>query len=163
MTAIVSIFFPAMLLAAAAFDVSSFKIPNRLTALMVVAWPICAMATDMTLVQMGWAMVAALVVLMFGFSLFAAGLLGGGDAKLMAAVVLYTGASLALPFVLRTTIAGASVAIMLTMFRRFPLPQMAMEHQWIMQLYGRSRDMPYAVAIAIGGLTVWPMSAFYLF
>lgn len=163
MTATISLLFPAILLAAALYDISSFTIPNRLVAILVCAWPIAAAATDMTLMAALWAVAAAGLILALCFFLFAFGKLGAGDAKLMAASALYVGADLAIPFILKTAMTGAIVALVLLFFRRFPLPAVAYGQSWLADLHGRSRDMPYGVAIAAGGIACWPLSPFYLF
>jgi prepilin peptidase CpaA len=158
---LIAIIFPAYLVTAALTDLTSFRIPNRLTAAMVVSWPLAAIATDMTLVDASVTIVVALIVFAMGFSLFAANLLGGGDVKLLAAATLWVGAGQTLAFVTYTAIGGAVLAIALVLFRRMPLPEAAASRDWVLELHSRHRAMPYGVAIAAGGCAVWPLTDFF--
>ncbi len=73
--------------AVAYFDLRYMRIPNKLVVIAVllflvtaplVAWP-----------EVGIRLAMALTVLAIGFGLFAMGLFGGGDAKMMAALMLF--------------------------------------------------------------------------
>jgi prepilin peptidase CpaA len=89
----------------------------------------------------------AVATLTVGFLLFSRNLMGGGDAKLMAAVALWAGQSLFLMFLFVMTIAGGLLAVAMLLRQRFA-PALAT---------GKSESaptLPYGVAITIGGLVV---------
>src|SRR3546814_12888346 len=90
-----------------------------------------------------------------GFLLFALRLCGGGDVKLFAAVSLWAGPSLFIPFAYYTALAGGLMALVLWLnhkVKRAGIPANL--------LFVRSdaafakQPMPYGVAIAAGGLFV---------
>lgn len=89
-----------------------------------------------------WPAVAAAVVFLIGAGLFAFGLMGGGDVKLMAAVALFAGPHLSLTFILYVTLAGGLVALATLLHARFK------------KMDSSEAKVPYGVAITIGGLWV---------
>src|SRR5579871_5605540 len=88
---LVVILLPVLLAASAGWDLASFTIPNFLTLALLAAFPLFAAAAGLTLTAIGWHLLAGLVGLGLGFTLFALGWIGGGDAKLFAAVALWLG------------------------------------------------------------------------
>jgi prepilin peptidase CpaA len=84
-------------------------------------------------------------VFLVGVGLFSAGAFGGGDVKLLAVTTLWAGPTMVLPFLIVTALAGGLLS--LTVLMRA-------------QLAGRSLhvaakpNVPYGVAIAIGGIYV---------
>src|SRR4051794_5900224 len=105
----VALLFPALMAYAAASDLLTMKIPNRLVIGLAVAFFVSA-----AWVGLGWSAVglhvgvaAGTLVLCFG--MFAAGWIGGGDAKLAAATALWFGPTPALVnyFVIAATAGGA--------------------------------------------------------
>lgn len=89
-----------------------------------------------------WPVVAATLVFALGTALFAAGLMGGGDVKLIASVALFAGPGLSLSFILYVTIAGGFVALLTLLHARFKHMDPA------------TAKVPYGVAITLGGLWV---------
>lgn len=96
-------------LLAAVTDLRSRRIPNTLTGGLALA--ALALALSAGMVHFATALAAAAVVFAFGTVCFAAGVLGGGDVKLLAAIALALGYPLALGFVLDTLICGGVLAI----------------------------------------------------
>ena len=98
---------------------------------------------------------AGALTLAIGFFMITRGWLGGGDAKLIAAIMLWAGPERAMEFVLVTTVAGGFLAVGLLFRNRLP-------HATVPSLNGpeaspiapSKRTIPYAVAIACGGLYV---------
>ena len=163
MLSLLFLVFPVLMAAAAVSDLRSFQIPNRLTLTIAVAWPFAALLAGLSWPEMTFALGFAAVTLLAGFLLFAAGTLGGGDAKLISAAMLWLAPGQAASFVIITVMAGAALAIGLLTFRKFPLPVFAGGTNWIMELHTRSRDMPYGVAIAFGAIMAWQNSPFFPF
>ncbi|ADM09146.1 pilus assembly protein prepilin peptidase subunit [Parvularcula bermudensis HTCC2503] len=162
-SSVISLVYPALLSVAAVYDLTSFKIPNRVTAALAVAWPLCALAVGIPFTMALSSVAFAFGILAAGFALFAIGKLGGGDVKLLAATTLWVGPALALEFVLWTMIFGGGLAFALLSFRRLPLPVNVMSTGWLFDLYNRKKDMPYGVAIAASGLMLWSKTPFSLF
>ncbi|MBN9576732.1 MAG: prepilin peptidase, partial [Alphaproteobacteria bacterium] len=84
-------FLLALLVVAAAWDVASFTIPNTLQLGLVLAFIAFALLAPLPLSVVGMHVLAGLTALALGFTLFALGYVGGGDAKLLAAVALWLG------------------------------------------------------------------------
>ncbi|HEV2334084.1 MAG TPA: prepilin peptidase [Stellaceae bacterium] len=106
----------AGVLATAAFeDCRRLVIPNALVLALVLLWPLelslgrAAIAPLSVLAAVG----CALFVFVVGAALFSRGLIGGGDVKLMAAAVLWTGAGGTPSLVILTGLFGGALALFL--------------------------------------------------
>jgi prepilin peptidase CpaA len=97
---------PLLLAAAAGWDVASFTIPNFLTLALMAAFGAFAVAAGLSAADIGWHVLAGFVGLFVGFTLFALGFIGGGDAKLFAAVLLWLGLQDLLPYALLASVFG---------------------------------------------------------
>ena len=82
---------PALLALAAGWDLASYTIPNLLSLVLIGVFVLFAALTAMPLASAGWHGLSGLIGLTAGFTLFALGYIGGGDAKLFAAVALWLG------------------------------------------------------------------------
>ncbi|HEX7944898.1 MAG TPA: prepilin peptidase, partial [Phenylobacterium sp.] len=83
--------FPALVLFAAAKDVSSFTIPNWISLALAALFPAAAFAAGVPLATVGLDVAIGAGVLVAGMVMFALRWLGGGDAKLFAASALWLG------------------------------------------------------------------------
>src|ERR1700674_5223480 len=83
--------FPAAMAFAAASDLITMTISNRLSLALCAAFFLVAAAVGMPLADIGRHVLASLVVLAVAFAFFARGWIGGGDAKLAAATALWLG------------------------------------------------------------------------
>src|ERR1700753_1763032 len=79
----------ALLALAACWDLMSFTIPNALSLVLVAAFVLFVAVSGMTLGHVGLHLAAGAVGLAAGFTLFALGHVGGGDAKLFACIALW--------------------------------------------------------------------------
>ena len=137
--------FAILLLWAASEDMRRLIIPNWISIAIAGLYPVHVLTGPVTPDWLSAAGLAALVLLV-GFALFAARLMGGGDVKLMAAVALWAGPG-ELPLLLSVTaIAGGVVAAFLLISRRIRATRIRQEPG--------PEVMPYGVAIAAGGLAV---------
>jgi prepilin peptidase CpaA len=156
--------FAALALLAALGDWSRFTIPNRLSLAIVGLWAVHALllvAQGRPLLGVAWAVVIALVVFLIGFAMFAAGLLGGGDVKMLSAATLWAAPDYALPFILIVTVSGALLGLAFLvpgLGNRPPdpaaddLPVDPTPSGTATQRLGRK--MPYGLAIAVGCVSV---------
>jgi prepilin peptidase CpaA len=92
--------------------------------------------------------------------MFAAGWIGGGDAKLFAVSALWLGWSGLPVFLMVTALAGGALAVLL-LNARSPLlkPYFNGAPTWFARLVTPGADVPYGVAIAAGALAAFPQSA----
>src|SRR5438128_7849366 len=102
---------PLLLAAAAGFDIASFTIPNFLPLALLAAFALFAIAAGLSGAMIGWHILAGVLGLLVGFALFALGHIGGGDAKLFAAVALWLGLKELLPYALVASVLGGALAL----------------------------------------------------
>lgn len=147
----------ALLLAAAGFDVARFRIPN----------PIPLAVAGLCLVKVVFGIETAALLPQFlvfactlclGFLAFTAGLLGGGDVKLIAALALWFDPSTFADFLTITGIVGGLLGVVLLVARRTALaaPTPASAHAGATSLKNRllapQAPLPYALPIASAAL-----------
>jgi len=149
-------FVPALLAAAAMWDLASFTIPNFLSLTLIGLFAVFALATGLGLPQIGLHLLAGFAGLVLGFGLFAAGWIGGGDAKLFAAVSLWLGFSDLLPYALIASIFGGLLTLGLLAARQWPLPAGLARQAWLLRLHDSRAGIPYGVALALGAFAVLP-------
>lgn len=150
--------FPVFMLAAAASDAASMRIPNWLTGTLALAFPIAAAGTAMPLEALGWHGLVGFAALLVGMGLFATGWIGGGDAKFFAATVLWLGPDQVLAFTLISTVLGGLLTLFLLSFRKLPMPGPLAAQGWIMRLHDPKEGVPYGIALAAGGLIAFAQS-----
>ena len=150
--------FPALLILAGIFDCFTLKIPNWLTALVALLFFPAALLTGMPGHDYLTHLASAFIVLAAGFTLYAAGLFGGGDAKLMAAAALWFGWPASMPFIVYTVLAGGVLAVVLLIWNLVKSDQEIRGHSWISR-FGRFKpSVPYGVAIAAGAVLAYPQT-----
>lgn len=153
---LVFVLVPAVLIAAAGWDLASFTIPNFLQAVLLAGFVVFAVASHMPLSAAGWHVLAAGIGLAIGFALFAFGFAGGGDAKLFACVALWFGIPDLVSYALIASVFGGALTLFLLGFRQFPLPEFLARQAWLLRLHDRKSGIPYGVALASGAFAVLP-------
>jgi len=147
----------AVVMAAAAFeDFRRLVIPNQLTILLSVLWPIYFAFSPSLYGALG-AIGCAVAVFLVGAVLFARGWLGGGDVKLLAAATLWAGPADTPALLMLTAVLGGGLALFLLMpfGSQMSLAARAMLGQpAIPAESGLAAPVPYGVAIAGAALIV---------
>lgn len=152
--------FPVLLIIAALSDAASFTIPNRISLLLIAAFFPAALVLGRPLGEVGLDLAVGAAALVAAMGMFAAGWIGGGDAKLFAAASLWLGWTGAPAFLLATALAGGVLAVVLMNLRAGWLrPLFASAPAWVGRLAAPGGAVPYGVAIAVGGLAAYPHSA----
>ena len=137
-----------LLLAAAAEDSVRLRISNVTVLLVMVTAVIAAVVVGPELAL--WQNVAVFAALLaVGTLMFAAGKLGGGDVKLLAAVGLWFDLKGALWMLLDVVLAGGVLAIMIIALRSLGWSEKMRRRAVILRPGG---GIPYGVAIAAGAL-----------
>ena len=131
-----------LLLVAAAIDVRTFTISNRLNAAVALLAPVYWWSIGLPLwpdaaIQVG----VALAVFALLAGAFYAGMMGGGDVKLAGALALWFSPASTLKFLVLMSIAGGVLTLAVLGVHRFRKKP------------GRP-EIPYGVAIAFGGLWI---------
>lgn len=153
-------FFPALLLAAAAYDLCTYTIPNLLPVALLglfVVYIVVLFASGDPLPLRSVAMHAgaAALALGAGVALFAKGWIGGGDAKLFAAVCLWVGFGTMAEYTMAASLAGGALTVLLLLMRRLPIAAF-IRVPWVLRLADPEAGVPYGVALAIGAVVVLP-------
>lgn len=149
------LFFPLLMAFAASSDLLTMRISNRLVLVLVGGFLILALVINMPLQQFGMHFACALTVLVFAFTFFAFGWIGGGDAKLAAATALWLGFGVTLPYLLWAALLGGALTLILLGLRRFPLPERLRQVRWIDRLHDSKTGIPYGIALAAAGLLTY--------
>ena len=153
---LVLIALPLLLAAAAGWDIASFTIPNFLSLALLGAFAVFAVAAGLSFTVIGWHILAGFLGLLIGFTLFAIGHVGGGDAKLFAAVVLWLGLKDLMPYALIASVLGGVLALGLMLVRNWPLPAFLARQSWMMKLHDSKAGIPYGVALAAAAFILLP-------
>lgn len=148
--------FVALMIAAAVGDFRRLVIPNWLVLALCALWlPHIAATGAVSLATIPASVFAAAAVLAAGALLFARGLIGGGDVKLLAAASLWAGPSGVMRLLLMTALCGGALALAFLAAldrlsgagRRIPQPGAAM-------VGTGGTPIPYGVAISAAALIV---------
>ena len=158
---LVLIALPALLSVAAGWDLASFTIPNFLQLALLAGFGLFVAAAGLSLPLIGWHLLAGLVGLVIGFGLFAAGWIGGGDAKLFAAMALWLGFHDMMPYALVASVFGGALTLALLALRDRPLPAFLAHYPWILRLHDRKSGIPYGVALAAGAFILLPQTEIF--
>ncbi len=132
----------AILVIAAAIDVRTFTISNKLNLTVALLAPLYWLSVALPLwpdVGLQLAVGAAVFVVFAGA--FYAGMMGGGDVKLAAALALWFSPQSTIKFLVLTSLAGGVLTLGVLAWHRAKRRQ------------GRP-EVPYGVAIAFGGLAI---------
>jgi prepilin peptidase CpaA len=109
----------------------------------------------------GWHLLAGLVGLVLGFVLFALGWIGGGDAKLFAAMALWFGFNDMMAYAVVASICGGGLTLAIMMARQYPLPAILARQAWILRLHDAHSGIPYGVALAAGAFLLLPSTEIF--
>jgi prepilin peptidase CpaA len=151
--------FPALVLVAAAKDALSFTIPNWIPLSLMVLFPAVALASGAPLTTLGLNLAVGAAALAAGMVMFALRWVGGGDAKLFAAVALWLGWPALTTFLFGAAMAGGGLALALLTLRSASLrPLVLMGPSWVNRLAEPGEGVPYGVAIAVGAFAAFPAS-----
>ncbi|MCS6627557.1 prepilin peptidase [Roseibacterium beibuensis] len=149
---------PALVIVAGLKDLTSMKIPNWISGLLILGFFPAALLLGLGAAAIGIHVAVAVAALLVGMGLFAMNLLGGGDVKLMAAACLWLGLSGSGVFVLATAVIGGVFSLALLISRAWLRPYVDAGPGWLVQLMEPKGHIPYGVAIAAGALVAWPAS-----
>lgn len=153
--------FPFAMAYAAASDLVSMTISNRLCLSLVISFALCAALLGLSLNDIAWHLAAGMLVLVGAFGLFAAGWIGGGDAKLAAATALWFGFDELMPYLVFSSFAGGLLTLLILHLRSHPLPSMAANWGWAQRLHAPKEGVPYGIALAFTALLILPETAIW--
>jgi len=160
-----------LLIAAGVTDITRYRIPNVIVYAILVAFVVGA-AFNLSWPALGWSALAGVGMFLLGAGLFAFGLFGGGDVKLIAAMALWTGVADLSRFLVVMSAAGGALGVVWMVRRRRQRLAMAREtatspdaptsaapSSETRQHPKVPNRIPYGVAIALAGLDFFVTSA----
>jgi prepilin peptidase CpaA len=156
--------YAGLLLYAAAQDMLTLKLPNRLSLAILLLYPGHVLVSA-TPIDWQASLILGGLVLAGGIFCFFMGWAGGGDAKLFTVVTLWAGPELFPLFLLVTGVTGGIIAGVMLARRHFMprlAPRWAAAHDGGTSLangdpttrQAERMSLPYGAAIALGGLAV---------
>jgi prepilin peptidase CpaA len=148
--------FPAMMAFAASSDLFTMTIANRISLILVAGFGLLAAMVGMSTADMLSHAGAAAAVLAVVFLLFTRGWIGGGDAKLAAATVLWLGFAHLADYLVYASLLGGALTIAIMQFRTMPLPRVFVGREWAERLHRIDGGVPYGIALAAAALLVYP-------
>ena len=151
--------FPAAMAFAAAMDLFTMTIPNRVSLALIAGFGLLAPLAGFSLVEIGLHVSAGLGMLVLSFLMFARGWIGGGDAKVFAATSLWMGWDHLMTYGVLVTLIGGLLTMALLFARIMPLPAGLAGQDWILRLHDRSSGAPYGIALAAAGIIVYPSTS----
>jgi prepilin peptidase CpaA len=141
LTQILLLALAAILVVAAAIDVRTFTISNRLNLTVALLAPIYWLSISLPWGGVGIQLAAGIGVFVLLAAAFYAGMMGGGDVKLAAALALWFSPASTIKFLVLMSLAGGVLTLGLLAWHRAKSRE------------GRP-EIPYGVAIAFGGLAI---------
>ena len=157
--ALLTVFVAAFAMAAIK-DLLTMTIPNWISILLAAVFPVLALAAGLPWQDLFSHIGAGAIVLVAGIAMFAAGVFGGGDAKLLAAASLWVGFDQLMPLMFHVAMFGGALAVLILLYRRMP-EAVAAGGEWSLRLHDKSGGIPYGIAISIATLVVFPKTALF--
>ena len=148
--------FPALMAFAAASDLFTMTISNRVSLALLAGFFALALMSGMGLYDILSHLGAGAAVLVVAFGCFAMGWVGGGDAKVAASAALWFGFAHLMNYLLYASLFGGALTLLLLQFRQWPLPYPFAGQAWLDRLHAKESGIPYGIALAIGALMIYP-------
>jgi prepilin peptidase CpaA len=147
---------PALMAFAAASDLITMTISNRVPVILAAGFLLLAWTGGMPAAEMLLHAGAGALVLVVSFGFFARGWIGGGDAKLASATALWFGFDYLPGYLLVASLFGGALTLLLLQFRLVPLPGVLARQAWLERLHRKDGGIPYGIALAAAALVVYP-------
>ena len=134
--------FPALMAFAAASDLFTMTISDRVSLALIAGFVALAVLGGMGLHDILLHFGAGAAVLVVAFACFAMGWVGGGDAKVAASVALWFGFDHLLNYLLYVSLLGGALTVLLIQFRQWPLPSLLTGQAWLNRLHDKQSGIP---------------------
>lgn len=149
--------FPFLMAYAAANDLLTMLIPNRISLALVAAFVVVALAAGLTSMEIALHVAAGAATLCVTFLMFSLGLIGGGDAKLAASTALWMGFDHLAAYALTASAFGGALTLAIIVARAQPVLPASIGHlPFVCHLHDKRTGVPYGIALAAAALVVLP-------
>jgi len=152
--------FPLAMAFAAAFDLLTMTIPNKISIALAASFLVVAPLVGLSWPMIGMHLATGAGMLVLGFAMFAGGYMGGGDAKLLAASALWLGPQTLLWFLLAVGVFGGALSILVLALRRVPASYVPAP-AWLVRLHSKDSGIPYGLAIGGAALMFYPQTPWF--
>lgn len=153
--------FPAAMAFAAANDLLTMTIPNRVSLVLVAGFAVAAIVAGLPAPTIALHIASGALALIVGFAMFARGWLGGGDAKLLASTALWLGFENLAQYGLLASLAGGALALTVLLYRTWLPPMFMAGPAWALRLHERNAGIPYGIALAAAALWIYPKTEWF--
>jgi prepilin peptidase CpaA len=150
--------FPATMAFAAASDLLTMTIANRISIILVIGFAVVAVLGGLSGAVLLWHLAAGAAVLAVGFLCFACKWIGGGDAKFAATTALWLGFGNLFDYLICASILGGALTLLILLFRARSLPSALAGSEWAQRLHRHDAGIPYGIALSAAALIVYPQS-----
>lgn len=161
-TAAILVVFPLCMAMAACSDLLTMTIPNRLSVILIASFLAVAPLAGLSFHDMLMHLAGGGIVFAVCFALFAFGIMGGGDAKILAASALWFGFDQSLfIYIMYVSVFGGLLSLAIISMRSqhdlimtygIPVPQTIMH----------KKKVPYGIAIGAAAFIAYPSSPLVL-
>ncbi len=155
-------FFPGLIAFAGSMDLFTMTIPNKISLALIAGFLLLAPLMGFGIYDIMMHLACGVLVLCVTVFMFEMGWMGGGDAKIFAAISLWLGFDFVGSFLLVAAIAGGALTIGLLVFRKIPLPNILERQAWLARLHHPKTGIPYGISISFGALVVYPNTPWIL-
>ncbi|MBO0662396.1 prepilin peptidase [Jiella sp. CQZ9-1] len=156
-TALLLTVFPFAMIFSAMTDLLEMKIENWAMVVLALAFLPAAFLVGLSWQVLGLHILVGFMCLSATFGMFAAGWMGGGDAKLIAATALWFGPSMmVVEYLLMGALFGGVLTLLILTLRGKLLP--ATGFAFVDRLMEQKTGIPYGVALGVAGLYVYSHS-----
>jgi len=150
--------FATLMILSGVADMLARRIPNRLTLSIALLFFPAALMTGMPPLVIGLHAGAGLLVLAGGYILFSLRLIGGGDAKLLAAAALWLGFQGLPMFLMMTVLTGGLLSLAVLAWSMVSMHYEIEDATLSRYLKVVRPSVPYGYAIAAGAIIAFPES-----
>src|ERR1700753_2971794 len=144
--------FPALMAFAAASNLFTMTISNRVSLALAAGFLALAVLSGMGLYDILAHVGAGAAVLTDAFSCSAMDWIGGGDPKVAAAAALWFGFGHLLNYLVYASLFGGVLTLALLQFRQWPLPYGLGGQTWVLRPHAKESGIPYGIALRNGAL-----------
>lgn len=156
------ILFPFLMAYAAANDLLTMLIPNRISQALIASFGLMALAGGLGPMEIALHAAAGVATLCAAFLMFSLRLIGGGDAKLAAATALWIGFDHLVAYALTASAIGGVLTLAIIVARSEPvLPAQLGRLPFACRLHDNKTGVPYGIALASAALIVMPETSLW--
>ncbi|QPC86550.1 peptidase [Mesorhizobium sp. NBSH29] len=157
LTIAIFLIFPLCMAYAAATDILSMTIANLVSIVLLATFLLVAPFTGAEWSVLALHLGAGAILLIAGMALFAFGVMGGGDVKLLASTAVWIGLNLQLvEYLVNSAVLGGILTVAIIIYRKSPFAGRYANNTFLRHFGDESAGVPYGIALAIGGLIAYP-------